>query len=74
MDFFGTEPDDSSGYITLSALRRAIRGKPGNAFIYISVDGKTRCPVVEVKFEESDCADEGGVGGFVLFGDGADDE
>lgn len=69
MDFFGTEPDDSSGYVTVSALRRALRGKPGNAFIYISVDGTNRCPVVEVKFEESEAADEGGTGEVVLLGE-----
>ena len=73
MDMFGTEPDDSSGYLTLSALRRAIRGKPGNAFLYISVDGKTRCPVVAVRYEESEASGEGGVGEFVLFGDGEEE-
>ena len=73
MDMFGTENDDSSGYLTVSALRRALKNKPRNAFIYICVDGKTRCPVVEVKYEASEAADEGGTGEFVLFGDGVEE-
>ena len=74
MDYFGTEEDHGTGYMTVGQLRRALRGKPAMAFVYITVDGKTRCPVVEARFEESGAAAEGGVGEFVLFWDGAEDE
>lgn len=74
MDMFGTDEDHGTGYFTVGALRRALRGKPATAFVYLSADGKCRCPVVEVTFEESVAADEGGVGEFVLFGDGVGDE
>lgn len=74
MDMFGTEEDHGTGYITVGQLRRALRGKPGNAFVYISADGKARRPVVQATFEESESAAEGGIGEFVLFGDGAEDE
>ncbi len=74
MDMFGTQEDHGTGYFSVGQLRRALKGKPASAFIYISVDGKTRCPVVEARFEESDAVDEAGVGEFVLFGDGAEDE
>ena len=74
MDMFGTEEDHGTGYMTVGQLRRALKGKPATAFVYISPDGDTRCPVVEAKFEKSEAAAEGGVGEFVLFGDGAEDE
>lgn len=74
MDMFGIEEDHGTGYMTVGALRRALKGKPATAFLYISVDGKTRCPVVEARFEENEAGDEGGVGEFVLFGDGVDED
>ncbi len=74
MDMFGTEEDHGTGYLTVGALRRALKGKPATAFVCITVDGKTRHPVAEARYEESPAADEGGIGDFVLFGDGAEDE
>lgn len=74
MDMFGTEEDHGTGYVTVGALRKALRRKPATAFVFFSADGSSRCPVAEVKFEESVAADEGGVGEFVLFGDGVGDE
>jgi hypothetical protein len=72
MDMFGSEDDHGTGYFSVGQLRRALKGKPASAFIYICVDGKTRCPVVDVKFEENEAVAEGGTGEFVLFGDGAE--
>ena len=70
MDMFGTQDDHGTGYVTVGQLRKALKGKPATAFVYISVDGGTRSPVVEMRFEESEAAGEGGVGEMVLFGDG----
>lgn len=69
MDMFGTEEDHGTGFVTVGQLRRALKGKPATAFVYISGEGKDRCPVVEVKYEESEAADEGGVGDFILVGE-----
>lgn len=74
MDMFGSEEDHGTGYMTVGQLRRALKGKPATAFVYISLDGKARCPVVEARFEGSKAVDEGGVGEFVLLGDGVEDE
>ena len=74
MDMFGSEEDHGTGYMTVGQLRRALRGKPATAFVYICVADADRRPVVEARFEESEASAEGGVGEFVLFGDGAEDE
>jgi len=60
MDMFGSAEDHGTGYLSVGQLRRALKGKPATAFIYISVDGKTRCPVVSAKFEENEATEEGG--------------
>lgn len=73
MDYFGTDDDHGTGYFSVGQLRRALKGKPPTAFVYISIDGKSRCPVVDVKFKESEAVDESGVGEFILFGDGAEE-
>lgn len=66
---FGTEEDHGTGYMTVGQLRKALRGKPANAFVYISTDGKNRTPVIEAMYEKSDAADEGGVGNLILVGE-----
>lgn len=73
MDMFGTEEDHGTGYMTVGQLRRALKGKPATAFVYVCVNGKTRCPVVEARFEESEAVEEGDTGEFVLLGDGAEE-